>query len=159
MDGWEKGIPSGFMGEKNGISINMDPDYRVNPYLGPKCLKFTIDNKETWRGLHIFSSGKWNVMLQDAAKEKLPDMSKYSAIEFYARAEGTKQKPFVLPTIGMGAGDMMEEQVTDVYLEFGPEWKKYTISLKGIDRAKVNTLLFMVLPEGTFYLDEIRYVR
>ncbi|MCU0428393.1 MAG: hypothetical protein MUF42_00350 [Cytophagaceae bacterium] len=157
MDGWERGIPSGFMGEKNGISMKIDPDCRFNPYLGPKCLKFAVDNSEAWRGLYIFSSGKWNVMLNDWSK--LPDMSQYTALEFYARAECTKNRPYILSEIGVGAGDMNEERVNDVSVEITNEWKRYRISLKGVDREKLNTLLYMVLPTGTLYLDEIRFVR
>ncbi len=155
-DSWKHGIPSGFMGEKNGASMKIS-ESKDSPYLGEKCVKITTDNSEGWRGIHIQYTGSWNVALKP--DQKLPDLSAYDKLEFYARAEETENGNYILQTIGVGGGGAPEDQVDETYLEITPKWKKFSISLKGHDFKRVNTLLYMVLPVGTLYLDEIRFVK
>lgn len=157
-DYFKHGIPTGFMGEKDGKSMKLDVSCKDNPYKGENCLKITTDNSEAWRGLHIQFTGAWNISLK--ADQKLPDLSSYEKLEFYARAEETESGPYILPEIGVGGGGAPEtDKVDDTFLEIGTEWKKYSISIKGADLPRVNTLLYMVLPTGTLYLDEIRFVK
>ena len=158
-DNFNHGIPTGFMGERDGKSMKIDINCKDKPYKGENCMKITTDNSEAWRGLHIQFTGAWNVSLR--ADQKLADLSAYEKLEFYARAEETESGPYILPEIGVGGGgaDLSEEKVNDTYLEIGTEWKKYSINIKGADLARVNTLLYMVLPTGTLYFDEIRFIK
>ena len=157
-DFWKHGVPSGFMGEKNGTSMKIESACKVSPYKGENCVKITTDNSENWRGLHIQYTGAWNVSLKDDAK--LPDLSAFDKLEFYARTdEKNEDGMYLLQTIGVGGGGAPEDKVEDGYLEIGTEWKKFSVSLKGHDFKRVNTLLYMVLPVGTLYLDEIRFVK
>jgi hypothetical protein len=152
---WDNGIPTGFMGEKNGISMKVE-EVTENPYAGTKCVKIVTNNAEAWRGLHVQYTGAWNISL--LPDTKLPNLNGYEKLEFYARAE-TTEDAYILSEIGVGGGDSKEEKRSDTFLEIGPKWKKYTINLKGTDMSRINTMLFMVLPIGTLYLDEIRYIK
>ncbi|MFM7024324.1 MAG: hypothetical protein ACKOXB_15235 [Flavobacteriales bacterium] len=156
-DNWIHGIPTGFMGEKNGESMKIESVCKDKPYKGENCVKIVTTNKESWRGLHIQYTGSWNVALKDDAK--LPDLSAYNTLEFYARAEETGDGPYLLQDIGVGGGGSPEDKVSDSYLEVDTEWKKFSISLKGHDFKRVNTMLYMVLPVGTIYFDEIRFIK
>lgn len=148
------GIPSGFMGSNNGSSLKLDPDWKENPYQGPKCIQIKVGKGETWRGIHLLYTGKWKAQL--SGKEELANLSKYKKLVFYAR---TDEGELSIPEIGVGTGDEGEEKAADTFIELGPKWQKYTISLSGSDLSKVNSVLYMVLPEGTLYLDEIRFVK
>jgi hypothetical protein len=53
----------------------------------------------------------------------------------------------------------MEEQVNDVFVEVTKEWKKYKIDIRSIDKKRINTLMYFVIPDGILYLDEIRFVK
>lgn len=156
-DKWENGVPSGYMGDKDGASIDMNDSWSDNPYKGPKCIRFSSDNKETWRGLHIQYTGSWNVSLDD--NTELIDLSEYDRLEFYGR---TDDGYLILQTIGVGdggeIGSYKEDGRSDSYIELTPKWRKYTLNLKGVDLSRINTMLYLVLPEGTIYLDEIKFI-
>jgi hypothetical protein len=156
-DKWENGIPTGFMGEKNGISLKLDDACKDNPYKGEKCIRFAVDNSESWRGIHIQYTGGWNISVEPTTQ--LPDLSAYDKLEFYARAEGKDGGIYVLEDIGVGGGGGFEDKKSDSFIEIGKEWKKYTLNLKGMDLKRINTLMYMVLPQGTLYLDEIRFIK
>ena len=156
-DKFENGIPSGYMGDKNGASLKLDDNCRTNPFMGTKCIKIVTDNSEGWRGMYILYSGLWNVAVTE--KTKLADLSGYDKLEFYARADIKGMDPYLISEIGVGAGDKIEDKRSDTYVEVGSKWKKYTISLKGTNLKTANSLLFMVLPVGTLYLDEIRFLK
>lgn len=156
-DKWENGIPTGFMGEKDGKSIKLEDAWKEKPYKGEKCVKFMIDGSETWRGLHIQYTGAWNVAVDE--KTKLPDLTGYDKLEFYARGEGKDGDLFIIEDIGVGGGGGFEDKKNDSFIEVGKEWKKYSINLKGMDLKRVNTMLYMVLPQGTLYMDEIRFIK
>jgi hypothetical protein len=156
-DKWEHGIPTGFMGEKDGKSLKMDDGWKDNPYKGEKCIKMAIDNSEGWRGLHIQFTGGWNVAVEPTTV--LPDLSQYEKFEFYARAETKDGSSFVISEIGVGGGGGFEDHRSDTYVEIGPQWQKYTINLKGMDLKRLNTMMMMVLPVGTLYMDEIRFIK
>ncbi len=156
-DKWEHGVPTGFMGERDGKSIKIDDKWAVKPYKGETCIKIAVDNTEKWRGIHIQYTGGWNVSLDE--NTPLANLSEYDKLEFYARAETSNGAPYILTEIGVGGGGAPEEKVDDTYLEISPEWEKYTISLKGADFKRVNTLLYMSMPVGTLYMDEVRFVK
>jgi hypothetical protein len=156
-DKFENGVPMGYMGDKNGQSLKLDDNCRINPYMGTKCIKIVTDNSEEWRGLYICYSGVWNAALTE--NSKLVDLSAYDKLEFYARSDAKPSDPYIFKEIGVGAGDKYEDHRSETYLEVGPTWKKYTINLKGMNLKTTNSLLMMVLPVGTVYLDEIRYLR
>ena len=157
-DGWVHGIPTGFMGEKDGKSIVLNDAWKENPYKGDKCIKMSVAHGlESWRGLHIQFKGTWNVGLDE--KTVLPDLSEYDQMEFYAKAiPGVGQDAYLIQDIGVGQTDKVEGAMfTDSYLEIGENWKRYTIKLKRGELKRVNTLLYFTLPEGTLFLDEIKY--
>jgi len=159
-EGWVHGIPTGFMGEKDGKSIVLNDAWKEEPYKGEKCIKMTVNpGVENWRGLHIQFKGTWNVGLDE--KTVLPDLSEYDQLEFYAKAiPGAGQDAFLIQDIGVGQTDKVEGAMfTDSYLEIGENWKRYTIKLKRGELKRVNTLLYFTLPEGTLFLDEIKYTK
>jgi len=159
-DKWEHGIPTGFMGEKDGKSIVLNDAWKENPYKGENCIKLEVKpHVEAWRGLHIQFKGTWNVSLDE--KTVLPDLSEYDQLEFYAKAiPGQGQDVFLIQDIGVGQTDKVEGAMfTDSYLEIGEDWKKYTIKLRRGELKRVNTLLYFTLPEGTLFLDEIKYTK
>ena len=82
-DKWVNGIPTGFMGEKNGKSIKISED-TILTIKGKKCIQIAVDKSESWRGLHIQFTGAWNVALEK--ETVLPDLSAYDKLEFHARA-------------------------------------------------------------------------
>jgi hypothetical protein len=156
-DKFDHGIASGYCGEKNGSSLKLDENNRVNPYMGPKCIKITTDKSETWRGLYIFSTGKWTEQM--GPNDKFLDLSDYDKLEFYARSDSKSSDPYIIGEIGIGAGGGNEEKRSETIMEIGNTWKKYTISLKGMELKKINTLIFFILPVGTLYMDEIRFIK
>jgi hypothetical protein len=156
-DKFENGIPSGVMGEKNGISMTFDDNCKNNPYLGTKCIKITTNKSEAWRGIYILYTGAWNAALNE--NSKLADLSAYDKLEFYAKSDSKDSDPYVINELGVGAGDKVEEKRSETFVEIGPTWKKHTINLKGMNLKGMNSLLFMTLPVGTLYLDEIRFLK
>jgi len=160
-DKWVQGIPSGFMGEKDGKSLVLESDSREQPYQGEYCIKMTVKpGIEVWRGLHIQYTGAWNVSLDE--NTKLPDLSEYYRLEFYAKAIPAPNKDvYLIEEIGVGIGDKIDSyaKFTDSYLEIGKEWKKYSIQLKTGELKRINTLLYFTLPEGTIYMDEIKFIK
>jgi len=159
-DSWVHGIPTGFMGEKDGKSIVLNDAWKENPYKGDKCIKMTVNpNVEAWRGLHIQFKGTWNVGLDE--KTVLPDLSEYDVFEFYAKAiPGPGKDIYLIEEIGVGQLDKVEGAMfKDTFLEIGEDWKRYTIKLKKGELKRVNTVLYFTLPEGTLFLDEIKYTK
>lgn len=155
-DKWDNGLPTGFMGEKDGKSIKLDDNWKTNPYKGEKCVKITVDQSESWRGLHIQYTGAWNVAIEP--ETKLADLTGYDKFEFYARTDETDE-PYILKEVAVGGGGGKEDKVNDTFLEIDGKWRKYSISLKGADFSRLNTLMNFVLPVGTVYFDEIRFVK
>ncbi|MDB5272030.1 MAG: hypothetical protein JWO58_397 [Chitinophagaceae bacterium] len=159
-DSWIHGIPSGFMGEKDGKSLILEDAWKEQPYKGDKCIKITVNpGVEAWRGLHVQFMGAWNVSLDE--KTVLPDLSMYDKLEFYAKAiPGKNQDVYLIQEIGVGGGGGFEvAKFSETFLEVGENWKKYSIRLKPGELKRVNTLLYFTLPEGTLFLDEIKYVK
>ncbi|MBC7485447.1 MAG: hypothetical protein H7282_01665 [Cytophagaceae bacterium] len=159
-DSWVHGIPTGFMGEKDGKSIALNDAWKESPYKGEKCIKMTVSHGiEGWRGLHIQFKGTWNVGLDE--KTVLPDLSEYDQLEFYAKAiPGANQDAYLIQEIGVGQLDKVEGAMfTDTFVEIGEDWKKHTIKLKRGELKRVNTMLFFTLPEGTLFLDEIKFTK
>lgn len=150
-DKWVNGIPAGYMGDDNGSSLKMDDNWKTNPYEGPKCIKFTIGGtKETWRGLDVQYTGGWNVTIEDDTE--LPDLTEYTKLVFYARSD---ESEYIINTVGLACGGGFEEGVTDAFIVVGKKWRKYSIIINQANLSRVNTLLRLVLTEGTLYLDEI----
>ena len=153
-DKFINGSPSGYYGSKNGSSIKLDPDWKVNPYEGLKCIKVEVLPGETYRGLFIHSAGKWSAAL--TGKEALPDLTKYRKLVFYIRTDGLEMS---IPEIGIGSKEAGEEIISDTFIDATKKWTRHEISIKGNDLVRINNLLFIVLQEGTFYLDEIQFVK
>ena len=153
-EGFETGAPSGYSGEKDGLSMMVDGNCMENPYSGRYCLKIEVDDKEAWRALFIQFSGKWTADLNPTTQ--LPDLSEFKKLVFYAR---TTTKDYYIPEIGFGASSTVfsQESRNIVFVELSKEWKKYEIDLRGLDKKSVNDIMMFSLNEGTFYLDEIRF--
>lgn len=153
-EGFETGAPSGYSGEKNGLSMMIDGNCMENPYSGRYCLKIEVDDKEAWRALFIQYSGKWTAELNP--KTELPDLSQYKKLVFYAR---TTTKDYYIPEVGFGASSTVfsQEKRDIVFVELTKEWKRYEIDLRGLDKESVNDVMMFSLNEGTLYLDEIRF--
>jgi hypothetical protein len=159
-DKWVNGLPTGFMGEKNGKSILFSDTSSNKPYLGTKCIRIAVNQTEAWCGINIHFTGSWNVGLDESTP--LADLSGYDYLEFYARAETRNRELYILPEAGVGGGGGFElKKYNDVFLEIGKEWKRHVIPLRGADVKRINTLFYFTLPkgDGVLYLDEIRFIK
>lgn len=155
-DKWEKAIPTGFMGDVDAKSIKMNDAYRTNAYYGPKCIQLDIkEGVDNWRGIHFQHTGGWNAAIDP--ERELPNLEEYDYLEFYARTDD--DDPFVITDVGMGTGGLFEEPRTVSYVEITKEWTRVRIRLRNAKLDRVNTLFSIMLPTGTLYLDEIRYVK
>lgn len=150
----EYGAPSGYAGENNGASMLIDDHCMENPYRGRYCMKFTIDESESWRALFLQAMGKWTGELNDSTK--LASLKDYKKLVFYARSP---QKGYIIPEIGFGSSTnrFSQEPRSLVYVTLQPEWQRYELDIRGLDRKSVNDVMTLTMNSGTFYLDEIRF--
>lgn len=147
----DHGIPSGYMGEKNGSSIKVDLKSTDSPYKGQYCLKVTCNGTESWGGVFILQTGTW--ISSGADKMKLADLRPYDKLVFYARAD----KKMNVTAVGLGETAEANDKLSD--LELDTKWKKFEINIKSLDREKINGLFYFVLNEaGTIYFDEVKYI-
>lgn len=153
-EGFETGAPSGYSGEKNGASMLVDDKCMESPYKGKYCLKIKVDDKETWRALFLQVLGNWTALL--APDSKLPDLSEYKKLVFYARST---DKDYLIPEIGFGGetNRFSQEPRNIVFIDLDEKWTRYEIDLRGLEKESVNDVMMLVLNEGTLFLDEIRF--
>ncbi len=153
-EGFETGAPSGYSGEKNGLSMAIDDKCMESPFMGRYCIKINVDDKESWRALFVQVSGKWTTELNK--NTKLPDLSAYKKLVFYAKST---TKDYLLPEVGFGGKSNVfsQEQRNIVFLEISNKWKRFEIDLRGLEKKSVNDVMILVLREGTLFLDEIRF--
>lgn len=150
----EFGAPSGYSGENNGSSMRIDEHCMENPYRGKYCMKFVIDNSESWRAIFFQAMGKWTPELQGDAS--LESLKKYKKLVFYARSP---QKNYQIPEIVFGGSTnkFSQEPRSIVRVELDNAWRRYEIDIRGLDRDAVNDVMTLTLEPGVFYLDEIRF--
>lgn len=153
-EGFETGAPSGYSGENNGASLVVDDKCMESPYRGKYCVKMSVDDSEGWRALFLQVMGKWTNAL--APDTKLPDLTAYKRLVFYAR---TAEKNYVIPSVGFGGETSVfsQEQRNVVYLDVTKKWERFEIDLRGLDKASVNDVMMFSLNEGVLFLDEIRF--
>jgi hypothetical protein len=153
-------VPSGFMGDS--LAIKYQYNCKVNPYSGTYCQMWSYQPTENdrfgWAGLFWQNpANNWG------NAEGGFDLSKYSKFTFWAR--GQKGGEVLKFQIGGIRGDTVSDstlvEFSDVVLT--PEWKQYTINLKGENLSCIiGGFCWMAAkernPEGcTFYLDNIMY--
>lgn len=146
--------PSGFMGEKNGISIIIHTGNTENPFEGKYCNQVTYDvAKEDWAGVFVQASGAWG--------GKGINLTGYTRLMFRARIDEENANAIQVQ-YGLGAaGDSASYQSSWVTLT--PEWQEFIIDLTGMDLSAINGLFMFnmrkfsnVDPE--IFLDDVKFV-
>ena len=153
-------IPSGWMGDYG--DIRYDAGSSDDPYLGNSCIKIIYSGKGSqgarWAGIYWQNpANNWGTV--DAGF----DLSKAEKLTFWAKGEkgGERIEEFKVGGIMGEYSDSDLAVIGPVILT--PEWKQYTIDLKGKDMSYIIGGFVWatnvdVNPEGaTFYLDEIRF--
>lgn len=152
---------SGYMGEKNGASLDIDTTFGGNPGRGDVCAKISYDRSiETWTGLFIQSDGTWNcgpgIGLNLVGLQKL---------RFYAKGERGGE----IIKFGFGYDQPNEDGYTDStyarkVVTLTPEWKEINFTLTGKDLSHINGVVMFSVDkynnpyDVTFYLDNVTYV-
>lgn len=148
-------VPSGYMG--NTGAIKADEGYSVKPHSGKTCMQWQYNAKDNWGGV------VWQSPANDwGDKEGGKNITGATKLTFWARGEqGGEVVSFLCGVISRDKPffDTVQTKLDKVALT--PEWKQYTIDLKGKDLTRIKTAFGWTLAaEGkpvTFYLDDIRY--
>ncbi len=148
-------IPSGYMG--NTAAIKADEHYTVNPHSGKTCMRWQYSAKDNWGGVVWQSpANDWG---DQAGGKNLTGATK---LTFWARGEkGGEVVTFLCGIINRDKPFFDTVQTKLDRATLTPEWKQYTIDLKGKDLTRVKTGFGWTLASTgqpiTFYLDDIRY--
>jgi hypothetical protein len=148
-------VPSGYMG--NTAAIKANERYTVKPHSGKTCMQWQYNAKDNWGGVVWQSpANDWG----DVAGGK--NLTGATKLTFWARGEqGGEVVTFLCGVINRDKPffDTVQTKLDKVALT--PDWKQYTIDLKGKDLTRIKTGFGWTLAaEGkpvTFYLDDIRY--
>ena len=148
-------IPSGYMGNAGAIKAN--EGYTVKPHSGKTCMQWQYNAKDNWGGV------VWQSPANDwGDKDGGKNLNGATKLTFWARGEqGGEVISFLCGVISRDKPffDTVQTKLDKVALT--PEWKQYTIDLKGKDLTRIKTAFGWTLAaEGkpvTFYLDDIRY--
>ncbi len=153
-------VPSGWVGDYGDIKLQAGST--EDPYLGNSCIKITytgqISQGARWAGIYWqHPANNWGTV--DAGF----DLSQAENFTFWAKGEkgGERIEEFKVGGIMGEYSDSDAAVIGPVILS--PEWKQYTIDLKGKDMSYIIggfcwATNVDVNPQGaTFYLDEIRY--
>ena len=148
-------IPSGYMG--NTAAIKADERCTIKPHSGKTCMQWQYAATDNWGGVVWQSpANDWG----DLAGGK--NLTGATKLTFWARGEkGGEVVSFLCGIINRDKPffDTVQAKLDKVALT--PDWKQYTIDLKGKDLTRVKTGFGWTLAaEGrpvTFYLDDIRY--
>jgi hypothetical protein len=154
-------IPSGWMGDYADLTLRTDST--DNPYAGTTSIKITYNNRASsgarWAGMYWQNPAKnWGNV-----KKAGIDLRGVKKLTFWARGEkgGERIEEFKMGGINGSYPDSATASIGPVVLT--PEWKQYTIDLKGKNLSHVIGGFAWSAnldnnPNGcTFYLDEIRY--
>lgn len=148
-------LPSGYMGNTGAIKAN--ENYTVNPHSGKTCMQWQYTAKDNWGGVVWQSpANDWG----DQAGGK--NLTGATRLTFWARGEkGGEVVTFLCGIINRDKPfyDTVQTKLDRVALT--PEWKQYTIDLKGKDLTRIKTGFGWTLAADgrpvTFYLDDIKY--
>jgi len=148
-------VPSGYMG--NTGAIKADERYAVNPHSGKLCMQWQYTAKDNWGGVVWQSpANDWG---DQAGGKNLTGATK---LTFWARGEkGGEVVNFLCGIINRDKPffDTVQAKMDKVALT--PDWKQYTIDLKGKDLTRVKTGFGWTLAADgkpvTFYLDDIKF--
>ncbi len=148
-------IPSGYMG--NTAAIKADEACTIKPHTGKTCMQWKYNANDNWGGVVWQSpANDWG---DQAGGKNLTGATK---LTFWARGEaGGEVVSFLCGIINRDKPfyDTVQAKLDKVALT--PEWKQYTIDLKGKDLTRVKTGFGWTLAATgqpiTFYLDDIRY--
>lgn len=147
-------IPSGFMGDTEGISL--DDACRDNPRVGTTCLKNTFARKTGWGGV------VWQHPENDwGEKPGGLDLSDATKLTFWARgSEGGER-------VNVGFGVLGREKTyfdtgkIETEINLTQEWKKFSLDVSKADLTRIKTGFFWsVASKGkplTFYLDAVQF--
>ncbi len=154
-------VPSGFM--PNGKCITLDDAWQKDCYKGKTCIKIEYDvacsrNDQKWGGIYWLNpANNWG---QRKGGFNLTGAQK---LTFWAKGEkgGEQIQEFTVGGIGGNYPDSDTIVIGPVILT--PEWKKYTIDLRGRDLSYISGGFSWTTSEDvnsdscTFFLDEIRF--
>ncbi len=148
-------IPSGYMG--NVKAIKADERCTVKPHSGKTCMQWDYTASTDWGGVVWQSpANDWG----DLAGGK--NLTGATKLTFWARGEkGGEVVTFLCGVISRDKPffDTVQTKLDKAALT--PEWKQYTIDLKGKDLSRVKTGFGWTLAANgqpvTFYLDDIKY--
>lgn len=163
--------PKGWM--CNIADIELDDQCRINPLLGPTCIKIDYSartnkpcQRDGWVGAGIY----WLCDGCDWGKQK-PDPIKYNfscakSLVFWARGErGGEKAEFIIGGVTGDYEDSINPPRTTGLLTLSKEWKKYRIDFQeGDDLSSMISGFCWVTdrswnPNGcTIYLDDIKFV-
>jgi exo-beta-1,3-glucanase (GH17 family) len=164
--------PSGYMGDIGDIHMNQA--YAENPHSGSSAIEVVYDAAGSapnncdssppckWSGVYWLEPPK-NWGLDPAIKGKGIDLSEYSRLKFWARANRSCTIRFLVGGIDKPYGDSLKSPKEKV-VKLTQRWQEVEIDLAGADLSYIiggfawvadwNT----VLNEScTFYLDDIRF--
>ena len=153
-------IPSGWMGDHGDIKFN--DSWTDSPHSGKTCIKITYSGKVTqgagWIGIYWQNpANNWG------SRDGGFDITGAQNLTFWGRGEngGEVVTEFKMGGIAGEYGDSDSIGIGPVV--FTDDWKKYTISLDGLDLSYISggfcfSASKMDNPEGfSIYLDDIKY--
>ena len=147
--------PSGCMG--NTKAIKMDPACADRPHAGKTCLRVEYAAKADWGGV------VWQSPANDwGDKPGGFDITGAKTLSFWARGEeAARSSPSSSACSAATRRSSTRPPAKLDKVTLKPEWKQYTIDLKGRDLARIKTGFAWVLAADgkpvTFYLDDVRY--
>jgi exo-beta-1,3-glucanase (GH17 family) len=164
--------PSGYMGDIGDIHIN--DAYAENPRSGNSAIQVVYDVAGTapnncdsaspcqWGGVYWLEPPK-NWGLDPTFAGKGIDLSEYSRLKFWARADRSCMVKFMVGGIDKPYGDSLKIPKENV-VDLTPQWQEFEIDLVGADLGNIIGGFAwvadwnMVSNEScTFYLDDIRF--
>jgi hypothetical protein len=165
--------PSGFMGDIGDVQL--DETFQPDPHSGITSIKVTYSAKGTgpntcnysppcrWAGVYWQEpQGNWGK--NSALADRGFDLSRYSRLAFWAKAERSTEIEFKVGGISEQYGDSLKFPRA-IKAKVETAWQEFHIDLEGADLKQIIGGFVWVTswetnPGGiTFYLDDIRFVR
>lgn len=166
-------VPTGFMGDCGDIHVH--PAWEKNPHSGKTCIRIVYDAKGKgphrcpypgpckWSGL-IWQHPPCNWGQNDFWKNQGYDLSGYTRLAFWARAEKNCELDFQVAGVNEAYGDSQRQPLKRTF-NLKPKWTQFEIDCKPANLKHTIGGLGWVTNwdtnhEGvTFYLDEIRFLK
>lgn len=150
-------VPSGWMGDMGALTL--DGEHGGEVYAGRHSIRMRFEGRYGWVGIAWqHPPNNWG------GQEGGYDLRGARALEVWARgAYGGERVSFGVGLLGPDKAhpDSAVRKVDDIVLT--PEWRRYTVPLKGADLSGIKTGFVVTLTGRatpvTVYLDRIRYVR